>query len=85
MKKILIVIAIISGVGCTQRGCQSMNRNFQTSEREYDITVFSGGDTIFHDRFKGIINQEEHSDGLFYFKGDTLIELGGQYVIKSDK
>jgi hypothetical protein len=70
---------------CTQRSMQRFNRNLQYSERNYSIWQFSGGDTVFHDKFRGIINQEEHSDGIFYFKGDTLIEVSSPYLIKSEK
>ena len=45
--------------------------------------MYSGGDTVFADEFTGIINQEEGSDGIFYIKNDTLIELSGDYVLKS--
>lgn len=86
MKKSILLIAVVClFASCTQRGCQSMSRDFQTSERTYEITVYSGGKTIYADKFKGILNQEDHSDGMYYFKGDTLIEIGGQYTIKSVK
>lgn len=85
MKKTLLGAIVILLSSCTQRGCQSISRDFQTSERMYHIIVYSGGNVIYKDDFRGILNQEEHSDGLYYFKGDTLIEIGGQYVVKSEK
>ena len=81
----LLLGALLLLSSCTQRGCQSLNREFQTSARNYDITLYSGGKVIRHDQFNGIVNQEDHSDGLYYFKGDSLIEIGGQYIIKSTK
>ena len=47
--------------------------------------MYSGGDTVFYDRFNGIINNSEGSDGVYYYKGDTLIEVSGDYIIKSTK
>jgi len=81
--KIACLIILFSG--CTARGCQSVDRSFSYSERNYSVELWSGDSCVFRDQFHGIINQEEHSDGLFYFKGDTLIEIGGNYVIKSEK
>lgn len=46
--------------------------------------MFSGGDTVFTDTFKGIVNNSESSDGVYYYKGETLIEVSGDYVIKSN-
>jgi hypothetical protein len=47
--------------------------------------MFSGGQVIFTDHFTGIIKGEEYSDNIFYYKNDTLIEISGDYVIKSVK
>ena len=86
MKKTIVTLAIaLFAVSCTDRTQQSLSRNFQFSDRNYNITVYSGGKPVFEDSFHGMINQEENSDGVYYFKGDTLIELSGEYVIKSAK
>lgn len=34
-------------------------------------------------KFRGILNNEEHSDGYFFIVNDTLIEVSGDLVIKS--
>jgi len=70
---------------CTQRGCQSASREFQYSERNYKVHLYSGGKEVFTDSFTGIINQEDHSDGLYYFRGDKLIEISGEYIIESSR
>jgi hypothetical protein len=90
MKKTIVTLAIaLFAVSCTDRTRQAMSRNYQFSaqfsDRNYSITVYSGGKPVFEDSFHGMINQEKGSDGIFYFKGDTLIELSGEYVIKSTK
>lgn len=82
---IIAILSILLFSSCTQRGCQTMQRNWQFKERQYEIYQFAGGDTTFYDKFYGIINQEDHSDGIYYFKGDTLIELSSPYLIKSEK
>ena len=70
--------------GC-QRQCQRMEKHYQTTTRGYEVIMYSGGDTVFYDNFRGIINSEEGSDGCYYYKGDTLIEVSGDYIIKSTK
>lgn len=84
-KQIALIALLFTLSSCTERGCQSMRRSFQYSERDYEVIMFSGGDTVFVDRFHGIINGEEGTDGVFYIKNDTLIEVSGDYVIKSVK
>lgn len=84
MKKILLLVLIAFTLTSCQRGCSSLNRDLQVSDRNYTVTVFSGGDTVFHDNFKGIINDSKNSDGIYYFKGDDLIEISGDYIVKSN-
>jgi len=83
MKKALILISVFALTGC-QRGCQKFDKAIQTSERNYEVIMFSGGDTVFVDKFTGIVNNSEHSDGIYYFKNNQLIEVSGDYVIKSN-
>lgn len=45
--------------------------------------MFSGGDTVFHDKFTGIVNGEQGTDGFFYFKDGVLVEVSGDYVLTS--
>jgi len=85
MKRILAYAFIAMSLCSCQRSCQKMNKQWQTTAREYEVVVFSGGDTVFHDKFKGIINDSEGSDGMYYYKSDTLVEISGDYIIKSDK
>ncbi len=68
---------------CTQRGCQRWEKNTQYSERTYEVKMFSGGQVVFQDTFTGIVNGEEGTDGFYYFKQDTLIEISGDYTLKS--
>lgn len=74
----------ISLTSCA-RGCQALDRDLQTGPRNNTIIMYSGGDTVFYDNFRGIINNSEGSDGIYYYKGDTLIEVSGDYVHKSTK
>jgi hypothetical protein len=87
MRKITITAIILCSIGLAscQRGCSSLNRMFQVSERNYEIIMFSGGDTVFHDSFIGILNNSEGSDGVYYYKDGKLIEISGDYVVNSDK
>jgi len=84
-KQIFVYLSLLGLISCTARQCQGCNRATQFTDRNYDVKLYSGDSMVFHDVFHGIINQEEHSDGFYYFKGDTLVEIGGNYVIKSLK
>lgn len=84
MKKLLIIALGVFTLSSCQRGCTKFNRSVQVSERNYEIIMYSGGDTVFYDKFKGIINNSANSDGAYYYKGDTLVEVSGDYVIKSN-
>ena len=78
----LSVVAI--AMSSCQRGCSKISRSIQTSERDYEVVMFSGGDTVFVDKFRGIVNNSEASDGIYYYKNDELIEVSGDYVLKSN-
>lgn len=84
LRKLLMGLALLSLAGCA-RECESFERSFQSGPRNYEIIMYSGGDTVYYDKFRGIINNSEGSDGVYYSKGDTLIEVGGDYVVKSTK
>lgn len=85
MKKRILILCVVSlsTMSC-QRGCSKINRQFETTERNYEITMYSGGAIVFQDKFRGIINNSEASDGCYYYKNDSLIEVSGDYIIKSN-
>lgn len=83
MKKLLSLFLLFSLCSC-QRSCQKLKRGYQAVDRQYTVCMFSGGDTVFVDQFKGIIENNDSSDGVYYFKGDTLIEISGDYIIISE-
>jgi hypothetical protein len=87
MKKILYLIVplIALSIGCTSRDWQSIDRSLCKQKGHYIITKYSGGQTVFTDTFYGTINQESGTDGIYYIKGDTLVEIAGDYVIKQTK
>ena len=85
MRKLYQLFAIVSILllSSCQRACTRFNKKIQTAERNYQITMYSGGKVVFQDRFRGIINDSEGSDGMYYYKGDTLVEVSRDYIIKS--
>lgn len=83
MKKSLLILGAVLMLSSCQRGCASLERQIQTSARNYTIVMFSGGDTVFVDQFTGIMNNSEHSDGVYYYKNNLLIEVSGDYVVTS--
>lgn len=80
--KILLFIILLSLSGC-QKGCSKLNKNLQMSARSYQIKQYSGGKCIAEYNFNGILNDSEGSDGYYFFKGDTLVEVSGDLIIKS--
>lgn len=83
MKKIALLILIAVTFSSCQRGCTSFNRDFEVSERDYTLVMFSGGDTVFTDQFRGIVNNSKESDGIYYYKDGVLVEVSGDYVLHS--
>ncbi len=82
MKKLIIALLLLS-TGCTQRGCQRLEKKMQFSERNYHIRQYSGGKCVGDYRFRGILNDVENGDGYFFFRADTLVEVSGDLTIKS--
>lgn len=80
--KIILICLLFSLVGC-QRQCTQFSRTWEATDRDYEIVMFSGGDTVFSDSFRGMVNNSEGSDGIYYFKDGELIEVSGDYVIRS--
>lgn len=79
----IAVVILITLSSCTQRACQRWEKKSQYTERSYELTLYSGGKPVYQDKFRGIVNEEENTDGFFYFKNDTLVEISGDYIIKS--
>ncbi len=85
MKKsqFLIAFLLLFMFGC-QRGCSRISRNFQASERNYIILMYSGGKIVYSDTCKTIVNDVENSDGCYYYNKDgKLVEISGDYVLIS--
>jgi hypothetical protein len=85
MKKLVPVILIALMLSGCARSCQSLDRNvFDNLSHELKITVYSGGDTIYHSHLKkAIINSSESSDGYFFYNNEgKLIEVSGDIVIE---
>ena len=81
MKKLIFLFAIVILSSCARFNA-SVERDF-SGTRLYVIKMYSGGNVVFYDSLETILNNSERSDGCYYFKGDTLMELTGDYVIKS--
>ncbi len=84
MKLIAVILIAVMLSGCA-RSCQFVSRNLaDNTSHEVKITMYSGGDTVYHKHLKsGIINNYENSDGYyFYDNGGKLVELSGDVVIE---
>jgi hypothetical protein len=80
-KAALYITLMVLLTSCA-KDVQSCKRD-TTSKRNYVITVYSGGKPIHTDTLRDKILNEEAGNGMYYYKGDTLVELSGDYVIKS--
>jgi hypothetical protein len=81
-KTILIVVGLASLSSC-QRACTSISRDIEAGNRNYTIEMYSGGKVVFTDTVTAMINNSRSSDGIYYYKGDTLVEISGDYILKS--
>ena len=85
MKRLFIILGVIVVLGLTScaRDWQSLKRDTQTGSREYWVEVYSGGKLIKDYHFKGILNNQTNSDGYYFYQGDSLVEVGGDIIVKS--
>lgn len=67
------------------RMCTGINRSLQMTNRNYKVTMYSGGKKVKTYKFHGIINNQESSDGYFFYINDTLVEVSGDVIIESYK
>lgn len=84
MKLIPIILIAVMLSGCA-RSCQSIDRAFTDNKaHEVKITMYSGGDTVYHEHLKsGIVNNSEQSDGCYFYDSkNKLVELSGDVVIE---
>ena len=87
MKRFLLMLVIlaafaISFEGCA-RSCESLDRQFEVGERNYIVEVYSGGQLIREYRFRGILNNQDNSDGYYFTMNGKLIEVGGDILVQS--
>jgi hypothetical protein len=83
LSKILFLFCCVGVVAC-QKSCTSMQKRYSGS-RNYHIEQYSGGQLIQVYDFHGTLNDSENSDGYYFFKQDTLVEISGEVIIKSWK
>lgn len=86
MKKLILgiifILTVIMSSSCA-RTWKSIDRNLQSGNREYWVEVYSGGKLIKQYHFKGILNNQQNSDGYYFSQGDSLIEIGGDIIVRS--
>lgn len=83
MKRIILLGSMALFLTSCQRGCASWNISVQVTDKTYIIESYSGGKLVYKETFDGILNNQENSDGYYFYKGDTLIEVGGDIIVKS--
>ena len=81
-RKILFMLAILLALGLSscQKEWQSLRKGVQTSKRNYTIKQYSGGVLIGEYTFKGMLNDSEGSDGYYFYLGDELVEVSGDFA-----
>lgn len=84
MKRAIPFLCLLAMLAGCARGCQSLKRDtVGNTSRRYIIDVYSGGRVVFTDTVHGIVNQEPQTDGVYYFAGPLLVEVSGDYILKS--
>lgn len=84
MKYTLILAACCFFITGCLRSRSYFKRKSQTTTRSYEVILYSGGQPVFQDKFRGVVN-DLPGGGTFYYKGDTLVEVFGDYIIKSER
>ncbi|MCU0425776.1 MAG: hypothetical protein MUF71_09150 [Candidatus Kapabacteria bacterium] len=87
MKKLLL--SAIFGVSllwtlssCSALGLQEFRRDItKFSQGRYRVIQYSGGQVIGKWEFFGIVNRFEYTNKIFFFVGDTLVELSGDLQV----
>ena len=80
LKTIFIITICLLLTSC-QRSCQKLDRDFQTTAKNYHLKQYSGGKLIFEKKFKGIVNSSTNSDGYYFTVNDTTYEISGDIQI----
>lgn len=80
----ILLLVAISATSC-QKTWEQLKKDVQTTDRNYQIEQYSGGKLIATFKFSGTLNSSEGSDGVYFYRGDTLVELSGDLIIKSTK
>ena len=78
----MLVLCALVLAGCA-RQCEGCKRDVQTGTRAYRVESYSGGKLVGAWSFRGILNNQKNSDGYYFFLGDTLVEVGGDVIVKS--
>ena len=82
-RKIWIVAIAVTLTGCA-RGCEQFHHDV-TGNRHYRVEQYSGGQLVHTFEFYGVLNNQDSSDGFYWFQGDTLREVSGDIFITSTK
>lgn len=80
----VILLSAFFMAGCA-RQFQSCNRDVQTGDRWYEVKQYSGPLLVATYTFRGILNNQQHSDGYYWYIGDTLYEVSGTTIVRSWK
>ena len=82
MKRILLLIATVSLIGCSDANISA----FAANGSKHRIALFSGGVKVGEWVSSGKIENEQHSDG-YYFKDSSsgkLVSISGTVIITQE-
>jgi hypothetical protein len=81
---VILVILAMSTLSCKKQATR-WKKEHMGAKRNYVVKHYSGGKLINTHRFKGVLLNQEDSDGYYYYKGDTCYDLSGDLEIISWK
>jgi hypothetical protein len=86
MRKFYLFFVLLFAFSLTscQKSWERWSKNVQITDRNYVIEQYSGGKLIATYQFRGTLNDSEGSDGYYFYKDDTLFEISGDLIIKSN-
>lgn len=82
MKRILLLIATVSLIGCSDANLSA----FSANGSKHRIALFSGGTKVGEWVSSGRIENQEHSDGFYFKDSETkkLVSISGTVIITQE-
>lgn len=83
MRNIFIYLFILFTLTSCERTFQGCGRTLETtSKHQIRVTLYSGGEAVKQWEFSGIVNNQENTDGFYFYYENKLVEVSGDILIE---